>query len=101
MDRLLRCKLKITIELLSGWLIVKLHVQHQKQCCKYDFPETGQIASCGAEAPQDLLLGGVLQYRGRLDDAARGDASKRTPELLNAMQQQKSNDQTQLRCYNG
>jgi len=28
-----------------------------------------------------------LQYRGRLDDAGRGDASSRTPELLNAMRQ--------------
>lgn len=28
-----------------------------------------------------------LQYRGRLDDARMGDASKRTPELLNAMLQ--------------
>lgn len=28
-----------------------------------------------------------LQYRGRLDDAARGDASNRTAELLNAMRQ--------------
>ncbi|WP_179378872.1 thioredoxin family protein [Jannaschia marina] len=28
-----------------------------------------------------------LQYRGRLDDAGRGDASGRVPELLNAMQQ--------------
>ncbi len=30
---------------------------------------------------------GRLQYRGRLDDAKMGDASKRTPELLNAMRQ--------------
>lgn len=30
---------------------------------------------------------GQLQYRGRLDDAAMGDASGRTPELLNAMRQ--------------
>ncbi len=28
---------------------------------------------------------GVLQYRGRLDDAAMRDAANRTPELLNAM----------------
>ena len=28
---------------------------------------------------------GQLQYRGRLDDANMGDASDRTPELLNAM----------------
>ena len=28
---------------------------------------------------------GELQYRGRLDDAQMGDASARTPELLNAM----------------
>jgi len=28
---------------------------------------------------------GGLQYRGRLDDAAMGDASSRTPELLDAM----------------
>ncbi len=28
---------------------------------------------------------GGLQYRGRLDDARMGDASHRTPELLNAM----------------
>jgi len=28
-----------------------------------------------------------LQYRGRLDDAKMGDASNRTPELLNAMRQ--------------
>ena len=30
---------------------------------------------------------GTLQYRGRLDDARMGDASNRTPELLNAMRQ--------------
>ena len=30
---------------------------------------------------------GELQYRGRLDDARMGDASTRTPELLNAMRQ--------------
>ena len=30
---------------------------------------------------------GELQYRGRLDDAARGDASNRTAELLTAMHQ--------------
>ena len=30
---------------------------------------------------------GELQYRGRLDDARMGDASERTPELLNAMRQ--------------
>lgn len=30
---------------------------------------------------------GELQYRGRLDDARMGDASARTAELLNAMQQ--------------
>ncbi len=29
---------------------------------------------------------GELQYRGRLDDAAMGDAQSRNPELLNAMQ---------------
>ncbi|MEM8653727.1 MAG: thioredoxin family protein [Pseudomonadota bacterium] len=29
---------------------------------------------------------GLLQYRGRLDDARMGDASDRTPELVNAMQ---------------
>lgn len=28
-----------------------------------------------------------LQYRGRLDDAGRGDASGRSPDLLNAMRQ--------------
>ena len=28
---------------------------------------------------------GTLQYRGRLDDARMGDATNRTPELLNAM----------------
>lgn len=28
-----------------------------------------------------------LQYRGRLDDAGRGDPAKRTPELVNAMLQ--------------
>lgn len=28
---------------------------------------------------------GVLQYRGRLDDARTGDATNRVPELLNAM----------------
>ena len=28
---------------------------------------------------------GLLQYRGRLDDVAMGDAPSRTPELLNAM----------------
>lgn len=30
---------------------------------------------------------GQLQYRGRLDDAKMGDASTRTPELVNAMRQ--------------
>lgn len=30
---------------------------------------------------------GMLQYRGRLDDARMGDASNRTPELLTAMRQ--------------
>ncbi|MEL6808507.1 MAG: thioredoxin family protein [Pseudomonadota bacterium] len=30
---------------------------------------------------------GLLQYRGRLDDARMGDASARTPELVNAMRQ--------------
>lgn len=30
---------------------------------------------------------GLLQYRGRLDDARMGDADNRTPELVNAMQQ--------------
>ena len=30
---------------------------------------------------------GELQYRGRLDDTAMGDASHRIPELLNAMRQ--------------
>jgi len=30
---------------------------------------------------------GRLQYRGRLDDAGRGDAKDRVPELLNAMHQ--------------
>jgi len=30
---------------------------------------------------------GELQYRGRLDDANRGDASNRVPELVNAMRQ--------------
>ncbi len=30
---------------------------------------------------------GELQYRGRLDDARMGEASDRTPELLNAMRQ--------------
>lgn len=30
---------------------------------------------------------GDLQYRGRIDDAKMGDASNRTPELLNAMRQ--------------
>lgn len=32
-----------------------------------------------------LNANGELQYRGRLDDAKMGDASGRTPELLNAM----------------
>ncbi|WP_112323539.1 thioredoxin family protein [Oceanibium sediminis] len=32
-----------------------------------------------------LNSSGALQYRGRLDDAGRGDASDRTPELVNAM----------------
>jgi hypothetical protein len=34
-----------------------------------------------------LNAAGELQYRGRLDDAARGDASHRTAELLMAMRQ--------------
>ncbi|MGC6452606.1 MAG: thioredoxin family protein [Candidatus Puniceispirillaceae bacterium] len=34
-----------------------------------------------------LNAAGELQYRGRIDDARMGDASARTPELLNAMRQ--------------
>ncbi|MEM6384291.1 MAG: thioredoxin family protein [Pseudomonadota bacterium] len=35
--------------------------------------------------PFGFSAAGELQYRGRLDDARRGDASGRTPELVNAM----------------
>lgn len=35
---------------------------------------------------------GELQYRGRLDDAEMREASKRTPELVNAMRNIKEND---------
>ena len=34
-----------------------------------------------------LNADGELQYRGRIDDVGMGDASNRTPELLNAMRQ--------------
>lgn len=36
---------------------------------------------------------GQLQYRGRLDDARRGDAGERTKELVNAMRQVAENGQ--------
>lgn len=55
----------------------------------YLVDETQEIAKAyGAVCTPDFFgfnADGELQYRGRLDDAARGDASKRTPELLNAM----------------
>jgi len=62
---------------------------------RYDFPfpylvdEDQQVAHrFDAQCTPDFfgLNGkGLLQYRGRLDDARMGDASTRTPELLNAM----------------
>jgi hypothetical protein len=59
----------------------------------FSFPylvdETQEVARAwGAICTPDffgLNATGELQYRGRLDDAARGDASKRTEELLIAM----------------
>lgn len=59
----------------------------------FDFPylvdETQDVARAyGAVCTPDffgLNRDGLLQYRGRLDDARMGDASDRVPELLNAM----------------
>ncbi len=62
---------------------------------KYDFPfpylvdaDQSVARSYDAQCTPDFFGFngmGELQYRGRLDDARRGDASTRTPELLNAM----------------
>ena len=55
----------------------------------YLVDETQEVARAwGAICTPDffgLNAKGELQYRGRLDDAARGDAGNRTPELLTAM----------------
>jgi peroxiredoxin len=57
----------------------------------YLVDETQQVArTWGAVCTPDffgLNAEGALQYRGRLDDAARTDVSHRTAELLMAMQQ--------------
>ena len=57
----------------------------------YLVDETQEVArTYGAICTPDffgLNADGALQYRGRIDDAQRGDATKRTPELRNAMQQ--------------
>lgn len=64
---------------------------------KYDFPfpylvDEGQSVGrdYGAVCTPDffgLNSQGELQYRGRIDDAGKGDPANRTPELLNAMRQ--------------
>ena len=62
---------------------------------RFGFPylidETQQVArDWGAVCTPDffgLNAAGELQYRGRIDDAKMGDASNRTPELMNAMLQ--------------
>ena len=62
---------------------------------KFGFPylvdNTQEVARAwGAICTPDffgLNAEGELQYRGRLDDAARGDASNRSAELLTAMRQ--------------
>ena len=55
----------------------------------YLVDETQEVARAwGAVCTPDffgLNAAGELQYRGRIDDAKLGDASGRTPELLNAM----------------
>jgi len=55
----------------------------------YLVDETQEVARAwGAVCTPDffgLNAAGELQYRGRIDDARMGDASGRTPELLNAM----------------
>ena len=57
----------------------------------YLVDETQEVARAwGAVCTPDffgLNAAGELQYRGRIDDARMGDASGRTPELLNAMRQ--------------
>ena len=57
----------------------------------YLVDETQDVARAwGAVCTPDffgLNAAGELQYRGRIDDARMGDASGRTPELLNAMRQ--------------
>ena len=62
-----------------------------KMSFPYLIDETQDVARAyGAVCTPDffgLNKEGALQYRGRLDDAQRGDATYRTPELLNAMRQ--------------
>ena len=61
----------------------------------FDFPylvDTDQSVAraYGAVCTPDFFgfnADGLLQYRGRLDDAGRGSAAQRNPELLNAMRQ--------------
>ena len=57
----------------------------------YLVDETQEVARAwGAVCTPDffgLNAAGELQYRGRIDDAKMGDASNRTPELMNAMLQ--------------
>ena len=57
----------------------------------YLVDETQEVGKAfGAVCTPDFFgynADGELQYRGRLDDSGRGDASNRTPELLNAMRQ--------------
>ena len=57
----------------------------------YLIDETQEVAKAyGAVCTPDffgLNAAGELHYRGRLDDAKRGDASHRTAELCNAMRQ--------------
>lgn len=55
----------------------------------YLVDETQEVGRAyGAVCTPDFFgynANGELQYRGRLDDAKMGDASNRTPELVNAM----------------
>ncbi len=57
----------------------------------YLVDETQEVARAwGAVCTPDffgLNAAGELQYRGRIDDVKMGDASNRTPELMNAMLQ--------------
>lgn len=69
-------------------LMVEFAAKHQLPF-PYLIDETQEVATAyGAICTPDffgLNAEGRLQYRGRIDDAQRGDATNRTPELLDAM----------------